>query len=234
MKGLKKILAAICIATIPVLHSCNDEEGYSIGDFTQPSWATISTTGDSFYLNDDTWGTLWPINQDLNSNVTGYQPNDGQRVIISFNPIADNYYGYDHAIKILSMQEVLTKEIEILTSENEKEYGNDPILISKENLTISGNHLNIIYQQNRPSQNKHRICLVRPSSDKKLLDEDGYIHLELRYNTFNDVTGFRVSNAVSFYLGSLPITSDTPGIKLKLNSEINGETETVLPVYWQE
>jgi len=230
MKRLKKIFIAICLAIIPVFYACEEEEGYAIGNFTTPSWATIATNGDGFYLYDDTWGTLWPINQSLHTENNGYQPTDGQRVIATYNPISDNYYEYDHAVKILSLTEVLTKGVEILTPENEETLGNDPITIHKGNLTIGGNHMNIIYQQEIPAENKHRITLVRPASDDELLGEDGYLHLQLRYNTYNDITGYQASNAVSFNLESLPLES-AKGIKLKLHSKVNGEIEIELPYY---
>ena len=229
MKRLKMLFLTLWAVLIPTLTSCNDEEGYSIGDFTTPSWATLSITGDGFYLTDDIWGKLWPVNQHLNSTATSDLFEDGQRVIITFNPLSDKYYGFDHAVKLLSIQEVLTKDIETLTPENDEAYGNAPITIAQGNLTISGNHLNIIYQQDIPSQAKHRISLLRPASDNELYGSDGYIHLQLRYNTYNDVSGYLLNNAVSFNLNSLDIPAGTQGIKLKLQSSVNGEVEVELP-----
>lgn len=234
MKRLKLLFLAFLTAIIPALTSCDNEEGYSINDFTSPSWATLSTTGDSFFLTDDIWGKLWPVNQQLNIIPTTGQLEDGQRVIITFNPLSDNYYGYDHAVRLLSMQEVLTKGIETLTPESDETYGNDPVTISQGNLTISGNHLNIIYQQHVPLQSKHRISLLRPAADNELYGEDGYIHLELRYNTYNDVSGYLINNAVSFNLDSLDIPAGTLGIKLKLHSSVNGEVEVELPIIVSE
>ena len=54
-----------------------------------------------------------------------------------------------------------------------------------------------------------------------------YIHLELRYNNYDDLTGLRSPGAVSYNLNSLNITSETQGIKLKINSEVNDEVELV-------
>lgn len=85
--------------------------------------------------------------------------------------------------------------------------------------------MNIMFMQNLPSKNKHRISLVRPQDDADLYGEDGYIHLELRYNDYDDVTGLRDYGAVSYNLNSLNVTSETKGIKLKLNSEVNDEVE---------
>lgn len=75
---------------------------------------------------------------------------DGQRVITVFNPIYDNYEGYDHAVKILRLEHALTKVVEPLTAENEEEYGNDPVLIYKGDLTVSGGYMNIVFMQNLP------------------------------------------------------------------------------------
>ena len=214
---------AICLAVMPALQSCSDDDGYSLGDFTPPLWATVRTTGNAFYLDCDVWGTLWPVNTDLG----WYKPAEGQRVITVFNPLYDNYEGFDHAVKLLRLQDVLTKEVETLTPETEEEFGNDPVLIYQGDISISGGYMNIFFLQNLPSETKHRISLLRPQDDRELYGDDGYIHLELRYNDYDDVTERRAYGAVSYNLGSLDVTSETKGIKLKLNSEKNGEVEVV-------
>lgn len=214
---------AICLAVMPALQSCSDDDGYSLGDFTPPLWATVRTTGNAFYLDCDVWGTLWPVNTDLG----WYKPAEGQRVITVFNPLYDNYEGFDHAVKLLRLQDVLTKEVETLTPETEEEFGNDPVLIYQGDISISGGYMNIFFLQNLPSQTKHRISLLRPQDDRELYGDDGYLHLELRYNDYDDVTERRAYGAVSYNLGSLDVTSETKGIKLKLNSEKNGEVEVV-------
>lgn len=214
---------AICLAVMPALQSCSDDDGYSLGDFTPPLWATVRTTGNAFYLDCDVWGTLWPVNTDLG----WYKPAEGQRVITVFNPLYDNYEGFDHAVKLLRLQDVLTKEVETLTPETEEEFGNDPVLIYQGDISISGGYMNIFFLQNLPSETKHRISLLRPQDDRELYGDDGYLHLELRYNDYDDVTERRAYGAVSYNLGSLDVTSETKGIKLKLNSEKNGEVEVV-------
>ena len=98
MKKLHGLFMAICLAVIPALQSCDDVEGYSLGDMTPPLWATVRVTGSAFYLDCDVWGTLWPVN----TNMGWYNPADGQRVITTFNPLWDNYEGFDHAVKILT------------------------------------------------------------------------------------------------------------------------------------
>ena len=226
MKRLHWLIMAIGLAVMPILQSCDDGDGYSLGDFTPPLWATVRVTGNAFYLDCDAWGTLWPVN----TNMGWYDPADGQRVITVFNPLWDHYEGFDHAVKILRIQDVLTKGIEELTSENDAEFGNDPVVINREDIGISGGYMNVFFLQNLPSKTKHRISLVRSKEDKELYGEDGYIHLELRYNDYDDVTGYYVYGAVSYNLNSLDITSETKGIKLKVNSESGGEEEFVFDI----
>ena len=228
MKRLHWLFFMMCLAVLPALQSCDDlDDGYSIGDFSYPNWSTVRVKGNTFYLESDTWGTLWPIN----TNMGWYQPVDGQRIITIFNPIYDNYEGYDHAVKIEKIWHALTKSVEPLTSENDEEYGNDPVFIYKGDITISGGYMNIIFMQNLPknSGTKHRISLVQRAEDAEvpLAEEgnDGYIHLELRYNDYDDLSGVRAPGLVSFNLKELNITSETKGIKLKLNSEVNDEVE---------
>lgn len=220
MRKLHWLFMAVCLAVMPVLQSC-DDDGNSLGDFTPPLWATVRVTGNAFYLDCDAWGKLWPVNIDMG----WYEPVDGQRVLTMFNPLSDKYGEYDYAVKLLRLQDVLTKEVEVLTPENEEEFGNDPVRIYHGDIGISGGYMNIIFLQNLPSNTKHRISLVRPQDDAELYAEDGYIHLELRYNDYDDLTGLRAYGAVSYNLSSLDITSETKGIKLKLNSEVNDEVE---------
>ena len=142
MKKIQSLLyATVCLLAGLSFQSC-DSDGYSIGDFTPPLWATTRVTGNAFYLDCDVWGTLWPVNTNL-----AYYPADGQRVITVFNPLADNYEGFDHAVKILDLREVLTKEVEEVTPETEEEYGNDPITIYQGDMGISGGYLNVIFYQ---------------------------------------------------------------------------------------
>lgn len=224
MKKMKGFWWVICLVLLPLLHSCDDNDGYSIGDFTPPLWATVRTTSNAFYLDCDVWGKLWPVNTDLG----WFQPVDGQRVIVSFNPLSDNYGEYDHAVKILKMQEVLTKPLEVVTAETDDEFGHDAMRVLKDGTGISGGYFNVLFQQNLPVDNqKHRISLVRPESDEDLYQADGYLHLQLRYNDYDKVSGVYspYPSPVSFSLRSLEIPEAAKGIKIHLNSEKNGEVE---------
>lgn len=222
MKRIYGLWWMLCLVVLPLLHACDDDEGYSIGDFTPPLWATVRTTGNAFYLDCDVWGTLWPVNIDMG----WYEPVDGQRVIVSFNPLSDNYGEYDHAVKILDIRDVLTKPLEVLTAENDAEFGNDAMRVLKEGTGVSGGYFNVWFQQNMPTEGvKHRISLVRPESDEELMGEDGYLHLQLRYNDYDKVSGIYnpYPSPVSFSLRGLEVPEGSKGLKIHLKSEKNGD-----------
>ena len=211
------LLAAASLSLVPAMQSCGDD-GYSLGSFTTPQWATVRMHGASFYFDSDAWGTLWPVNTDL----YWYKPVDGQRVITSFTPLADNFEGFDHAVKVLTLQDVLTKQVETLTTDNDSLLGRDSLLILQGDVGISGGYMNLVFQQNLPLGTKHRISLVHAEADSLTYDAEGYVNLELRYNDYDDLTGRYQPAAVSFNLNSLDITPDTRGIRLRFNSVVNG------------
>ena len=215
------VLALMVMLTTTIFHSCDKNDGYSIGDIGA-SWATVRIiSGDTYYLDSDNFGTLW-LAADA---ARWYKPVDGERVISYFNPLHDNYNGYNMAIKLEAIYPILTKQVEELTLENSAEFGNDPIVISKGNIWVSNGYMNIIFRQNIPMTEKHMISLVQGASINGNNSE--YAYLELRYNTFDDTTGYWQDGAVSFNLNSVDFTNKK-GIILKLNSETNGEVEVQL------
>ena len=92
-----------------------------------------------------------------------------------------------------------------------------------------------------PRSEKHRISLVQnkiepeaPETPEALnVDEDGYIHLELRYNTYDDVTGYRGWGRVSYNLEKFfPTEKDAEstmkGFKVTINSREHGEGRVIV------
>lgn len=217
MKKINLFWMAMLITTL-ALYSCDDNDGYSIGDIGS-DWATVHVISNGSYsLTGDSWGTLWSAA----ASLPWYNPVDGQRVIAYFNPLYDNFQGYDHAVKVESIYNVLTKSVEDLTAANAQDYGNDSILIYKSNMWVGGGYLNIVFRQNLPAHNFHRISLVRNTTVQQ--PDDGYIHLECRYNTYKDVTNYWADAAVSFNLKSLDL-NNKKGFIVTLNSIVNGKVE---------
>ena len=199
--------------------SCNDDDdSYSLGDIAV-DWATVvSETPRTYYLVGDTWGTMWPAA----TAIPLYNPEDGQRVMVVFNPLYDDFEGFDHAVKVEDVQEILTKDVEMLTEENNEEFGNDPIYIEQGNMWVSGEHLNIIFRYMHPLQQKHRVSLVTSALE---VDAEGYIPVDLRYNTYQDTSNLWMEGSVSFRLKPLIELPGAKGIRLTMNSPENGIKE---------
>ena len=215
MKTFRLFGAAILLGLVALFQSCDDNDGYSIGDIGV-DYVTIHVSGNGDYsFTGDTWGTMWP---DAPS-ILGFTPVDGQRALLYFNPLYDDFQGYDVAIKVENIYPILTKQVEVLNAENEEEYGDDPARIT--DAWISGGYMNMIFYQDIPMQKPHRVSLVE--NKEKDYEDDGYIHLEYRYNTYGDTLSNRkIRSSVCYNLNTLDI-KNKKGIKMRINSAVNGE-----------
>ena len=217
MNILRKYWVAAIFVLAGMWQSCSDDDGYSIGDIAS-DWVTGRVEGEGVYsFTGDTWGTMFPAA----NGIWNYSLVEGQRAFLVFNPLFDNYYGYDVGIKAEQIYPFLTKAVEDLTPENEDEYADHPAYL--ENLWIGGGYLNVIFTQKRPLQYKHRVSLVKRADQPDIAD-DGYIHLEYRYNTYGDTLGGLNLNpgVVCYNLNTLPLDK-AKGIKLKVNEAYYGE-----------
>ena len=215
MKSLKLLGMAVLLGLTAIFQSCDDNDGYSIGDIGR-DYVTVHVTGDNGYtFTGDTWGTIWPAA----SAVFGYHPTEGQRALLYFNPLYDDFHGYDVAVKVEDIYPILTKTVEQLTAENETEYGDDPASIT--DAWIGGGYLNLIFVQHVPASKPHRVSLVE--NTMKSYEDDGYVHLEYRYNTYGDtLNNAVVRSMVSYNLNTISMVGKK-GLKLRINSSVNGE-----------
>ena len=215
MKSLKLLGLAVLLGLAAIFQSCDDNDGYSIGDIGV-DYVTVHVTGNNGYtFTGDHWGTMWPGA----SAVMGFHPTEGQRALLYFNPLYDDFQGYDIAIKVENIYPILTKTVEQLTEANEAEYGDDPARIS--DLWIGGGYLNMVFYQHVPQKNPHRVSLVE--NTLKNYEDDDYVHLEYRYNTYGDtLSNAMLRSMVSYNLNTLDM-NHKKGIKLRINSSVNGE-----------
>lgn len=179
-----------------IFTSCEDD-GYSLDDF-MISMATVNPVDESagtYYLTMDNGTTLWP----LASNVV-YKPKKDQRVMVNFTILGDSIKGYDRPVKINYLQEVLTKDIENLTEENEEEIGDDPIRLLDR--WIGDDYLNIHFGYNTGGEQKHRVSLVYNTIEPQQNDA-GEIVLELRHNANGDPQKYGVKSYVAYNLRPL-------------------------------
>lgn len=227
MKKLNLYVLAVLVAMIPVMQSCNDDDKYSSGNFVFRMATVHVISGETYYLEIDNGKTLWPSV----TKILGYKPIDGQRVLADYTPLG-HLESYDEAVRVNYLFNILTKQVEELTAGNEAEYGDDPVHIEK--MWLGANFLNIQFLFNIPSYKAHRVSLVQnTTTGKPLIDEDGYINLEYRYNTYDDVSPYGRRSFVSYNLGEYGPLSETldegvVGLKVRINSAVNGEKEIVL------
>lgn len=220
MKKFRLYGIVLLVSLSALLQSCDDDSGYSIGDLGA-DWVTVHVEGDGVYsFTGDQWGTMWPAA----TSIVGYRGNEGDRAILYFNPLQQGFQGYDFAIKPEFIEPILTKTVEELNAENESEFGDDPAYIY--DVWVAGGYLNMTFRQKVPAAKAHRVSLVRnmkETTGEVEEQEDGYIHLEYRYNTYGDTLNRMVSGAVCYNLSTLEEELEVAkGIKLLIHSAVNG------------
>ena len=229
MKRKMKYGFWICALVLGLFQaSCDDGDGYSIGDIAY-DWVTVHVQSEGVYtFTGDTWGTMYPAAP----VVWGYRLAEGTRGLLVFNPLYDDYYGYDVGIKPQQLRPFLTKTVEELTDANEAEYANHPAYVL--DAWVAGGYMNILFNMKMPLDKKHRVSLVK-RADEPAIEEDGYIHLEYRYNTYGDTTDVfnPYEEVVCYNLNTLPL-DEADGIKMKVNSAIYGEQTLVFENMDQE
>ena len=192
--------------------SCSSD-GYSL-DRASMSIATVKAiSSNSFYIQLDNGKKLYPA-APVHIN---YKVIDGQRVIVNFTLLSDEYQGYDHMIKINDLSNILTKKVDVLDDKEKDDFGDDPLLISNDEywpsgIWISGGYLNLAFVQPLPVKERHRISLVK--NETITYPDDGFVHLELRYNTFGDTTEYFSKSLVSFNLNSLDL-EESKGLRIR-------------------
>ena len=219
MKKFQSYFTALFFTAASILlPSCDNDESYSIGDIAV-DWVTVHVEADGLYtFTGDTWGTMFPAA----TSLWGYRPTEGERAYLIFNPLYDNYGGYDVGIKPERIYPILTKNVEDLTKENDKEFADHPVHLRT--AQISGGYMTIIFDQKIPQTKKHWVNLVKNPEEE--VNADGYIHLEYRYNTYGDTLNVYQTGIVAFNLQTLPI-KEAKGIKLKINDAKKGKTELI-------
>lgn len=200
------------------MQSCLDDEGYDLGNFMQRMATVKVINGNDYYLVDDEGTTYYPGA----SQIPNYIPVDGKRVWADITLLADNYAGYDHAIRVNYLYDVLTKQVEELTAENEAEYGDDGVYIY--DMWVGANYLNVYFGYYPPAYKAALVSLVKNTTVEN--PDDGYIYLEYRYNDHDDVTSnIEHYSRVSFNLGEYApsVATSYKGLKIRINSAVNGE-----------
>lgn len=204
------------LVLIPTLQSCDNDDDYSLDNFTIALVTVKKDAGKVPYFVSDKGLKLWAA-----ASLVPYRDlEDGARLMASFTLLSDKQGEFDHYVRLNDYSKVLTKDVINLNLANKDSIGDDKVRIT--DMWVSGDYLNVEFQMNLPSANKHRVNLVKNTTVTDPADD--YIHLEYRYNDMDDVTSYIAHSVVSFKLGeNSPLKSTKKGLKIRINSAVNGE-----------
>lgn len=220
MTKYKLIFSLIVTLTAFCMHSCSDDDGYSLDNFTVQlaTVNTIDSQSGTYFLILDNGESLWPAVSDVN-----YSPHNNQRVIVNYTLLSDQINGYDHYVKINGISDILTKNIVELTPNNEATIGNDPIDILQ--LWPGDHYLNFHYVINVGNEFQHTINLVQNKLNNKYMENDTLV-LELRHNANGDPAKFERSSYASFDMKPFEIKEqDSINIKVQIKNINNVKKE---------
>lgn len=218
MKKINLFFILLIWISIPLLQSCDDDDGYSLGDYliTMATVERDNSEGRPYFV--------WDNNERIwisNTLVPFGGLNTGERVIASFTLLSDSIDGFSHYARLNDYRRVLTKGVIELTEANADSIGDSKVHIY--DMWIGSDYLNVQFRMFAPSTRKHMVNLVRNTTEN--YPDDGYIYLEYRYNDMGDVSGYFVPGIVSFKLDDIdkyiPGGRRAKGIKVRINSAVN-------------
>ena len=208
MKRIKFFLfMAAALMAAPALTSCDVTDDDNQGPITPNALVTIKPIdANSFYMQLDEHTTLKPVNM----KGSPYGENE-VRALVAYTEVDDDPAPYDKAVRVTWMDDVLTKATIVRDEENTEDYGNDPVDIIDDWVTIvEDGYLTLRFRTVSGNMGQaHRVNLVA---------ENPANPYEVRFchDANGDVMGNRMFDAlVAFNLSTLP---DTEGksVKLKL------------------
>lgn len=224
MKRLKFLsLAFIALIAASGFTSCDTTEGYTIGDIYPTALVTVKPVdANSCYLQLDNTTTLRPVN--LNGSPYGTAP---VRALINYLETSDDPAPYTRAVRVVWMDEILTKQPVQHGNLTQEYLGDDPLEIVKDWVTlVEDGYLTLRFRTlSSGLGTTHLMNLV-----KGVNPENPY-EVRLRHNAGEDTTGNMVDGLVAFDLRSLP-QSDDSNQKLKLVwMSFSGEKSVEFPLY---
>ncbi len=192
------------------LQSCLDDK-YENFDFPNALVTVKQNDEKVTYLQLDDKTTLFPVN--LTSTPFGGKE---VRALVNYKDSEASSEGFSKAVHVHWMDSIRTKMmVPDLKEENDEEYGNDPIDIINDWVTIAEDgYLTLRFRTLWGSQNKvHNVNLVAG------VNPDDPYEVEFRHNAFGDLNGVAKDGLVAFKLNELPDTNgETVKLKLKWKS----------------
>ena len=209
MKKLKFLyLALVAFLAAGSFTACNADGEYHVGDIYPSALVTVKPYANlsGCYLQLDRTTTLYPVN--ITGLPYGTKP---VRALVEYLAVDDDPKDCTQAVRVVQMQEVLTKQMVQWGTLTQEELGDDPIEIVKDWVTlVEDGFLTLRFSTKTNGAGKtHVFNLV-----KGVNPENPY-EVRLRHNANRDLVGNMVDGLVAFDLSSLP-ESANPDQKIKL------------------
>lgn len=198
----------VLLTTALFVQSCDDDDDvYYYYNWLPNAIVTVKPLDNgACYMQLDDSTTLLPVN--VTKSPYGAKE---VRALVNFQPVKASSGGYDRAVYINAMDSILTKQMapNLGDSENDAVYGNDPVDIVKDWVTISEDgYLTLHFRAPwTANADPHFVNLMQTGNP------DNPYEVEFRHNAYGDVNGHVQDGLVAFRLDQLP---DTQGKTVKL------------------
>lgn len=201
------------------LNGCgNDDDDYPKGTVVI-GMATVEKPPqyDAPYFVLDNGTKMWVV-----QTLVPYQElKSGERIFGNYSLLQPGEDGFEYNIRLNDYTMVPIQKVIDLNVENVDSIGNNAVQIR--DIWPSVDYLNVRFMLNYPSPQQPILNLV--FNEMIPLENDGYAHLELRYNN-NGSQGRLVPGMVSFKLGQYgPSNSGLKGLKVLVKT-LNNEEKT--------
>ncbi len=212
MKTMKFLLMSLCAAVVMAgAVACNKEDkGYSLGNV----WRSVATVdpigrGGTYSLTLDDGTRLWPAG----TEIPFYRPTERHRALTYYTILSDTFQGYDHAILVRSIHDILTKPFIGSAPEGKKleDLGSDPINVI--DIWYGDGYLNVHFGANHGGMKRHLVNLVQVSQS----GQSPYM-FEFRHNAFGDPARYSRRSFVAFDMARMkfaPGSDSTVSVRVK-------------------
>lgn len=209
---LQKGLMAVLMAAGTVgMQSCLDDDDNTYYVRVPNALVTAKTdTDQTFFLQLDDQTTLLPVNM----AASPYEDKE-VRALVNFEEVNEESGKYTKAVHVHWIDSILTKPMAAnLGTENDEVYGNDPVEIINDWVTIAEDGYLTLRFRTRwgNTTTPHYVNLLSTNNP------DNPYEVEFRHNAYGDTNGMEGDALVAFKLDGLP---DTEGKTVKLTLKWN-------------
>ena len=209
MKRIKTLMLLMVVAlTAVTLQSCDDDDddAYPAYDLATVTLKAPNGDGEKWYMQLDDSTVIYPKNMPSHP-----YDNKELRAFIRFNDLQRNElstssrFQYEYTANILTVDSILTKNMDPLVDNTPEVYGNDPVEVVNSCETVAEDgYMNIRFRTRWGNNVKHRVTLVHRT------DAAEPYTVEFLHNANGDTNGQVADGMVAFRLDESFNKGDEP------------------------